>query len=443
MGYVSDLGYTRVEVTEFVDMSGHAYPDPIQFNNTYKITVDVREKNTADDRVVSLQAIQIGPTKKPANTSVPTFSLYNISGDYINITVYFKIYRMVNGEKVYDKTTYSETHKFYHGIQWVNYTQPWIKYDEVVPLSASGEMTIEVYGAYTPQTLPSGYTNNVTGIAVQIKALDFYEVYNITPSPNGSFSYEVELKDIGLEYQASYEIEVGVSDYIMQVSYRGYTLPSIPSYKWDNSAFYMNVPLVMNDGMVFQPDQGIAGYGTRELTRMKNLIVPVTSEWEPATEIGKPWYEHEIGTTRIYGNQVDIIAHNGVTINGKTIVGQTDKVLWSGASHMNGSQTIFLSQNISSMANGIVLVFSLYRNGAAEDVSINSFYVSKKEVELLPGAPHTYMMNINAGFSGFGAKYLYIYDNRITGHETNTASGANSGVTYDNSKYVLRYVIGV
>jgi hypothetical protein len=53
------------------------------------------------------------------------------------------------------------------------------------------------------------------------------------------------------------------------------------------------------------------------------------------------------------------------------------------------------------------------------------------------------MMNINAGFSGFGAKYLYIYDNRITGHETNTASGANSGVTFNNSQYVLRYVIGV
>jgi hypothetical protein len=437
------MAYTRIEVTEFVDVSGHAYPDPIQFNNSYRITVRAYSEPTYGAKQVMLQAIQVGTTKKPDTSSNLSFVIDNISGEYVNIVVFYKLYQIVNGETVYDKETYSETHKYYHNIQWVNYVQPWIKYDEVVPLSASGEMTIEVYGAYTPQTLPSGYKNKLDGISVRIPSLSFYEVYTVTPSESGTFRYEVELKDIGLEYQSSYQIIVETSDYITQVSYYNNTLPSVPSFQWDNSAFYMNVPLVMDDGIVFQADQGIAGYGTREMTRMRNLIVPVTSENEPATEIGKPWYEHEIGTTRIYGNQVDIIAHNGVTINGKTIVGQTDKVLWSGVSHMNGSQSITLSQNISSMANGIVLVFSLYRNGAAEDVSINSFYVSKKEVELLPGAPHTYMMNINAGFSGFGAKYLYIYDNRIVGHDTNTTSSANSGVTFNNSQYVLRYVIGV
>lgn len=82
----------------------------------------------------------------------------------------------------------------------------------------------------------------------------------------------------------------------------------------------MNVPVEINNGMAFQAGQGIAGIGTREETRMMNLIVPVTEEHEPATEIGKPWYTYEIGATRIYGNQVDIIANEDITINGKSLI---------------------------------------------------------------------------------------------------------------------------
>jgi hypothetical protein len=57
----------------------------------------------------------------------------------------------------------------------------------------------------------------------------------------------------------------------------------------------------------------------------------------------------------------------------------------------------------------------------------------------------TFPLIINAGFSVIGAKYLYInYDSSvIAGHETNTSSGSNSGITFDNTKFVLRYVFGV
>jgi hypothetical protein len=85
----------------------------------------------------------------------------------------------------------------------------------------------------------------------------------------------------------------------------------------------------------------------------------------------------------------------------------------------------------------------LYRDGAAADVSFNTFYISKKEVELLPGSPHTFIMGINAGFSTIGAKYLTINDTSIVGNATNTSSGTNSGITFNNSSFVLRYVIGV
>jgi len=40
-------------------------------------------------------------------------------------------------------------------------------------------------------------------------------------------------------------------------------------------------------------------------------------------------------------------------------------------------------------------------------------------------------------------KYLYISDTQIKGHDDNVKAGSSSGVSYDNGKYVLRYVIGV
>ena len=110
---------------------------------------------------------------------------------------------------------------------------------------------------------------------------------------------------------------------------------------------------------------------------------------------------------------------------------------------MSNTDTITLSEPISAQPNGIVLVFSLYRNGAAENISINSFFVSKKEVELLPDAPHSFFMLIDSGFSIIGAKKLFINNTTITGNYTNITSGTNNNLTYNNFSFVLRYVIGV
>ena len=110
---------------------------------------------------------------------------------------------------------------------------------------------------------------------------------------------------------------------------------------------------------------------------------------------------------------------------------------------MDANQVATLSEPISQQINGIVLVFSSYKDGYAENVSLHSFFVSKKEVELMPNAPHTFFLMINSSFSVVGAKYLYIADNAITGDATNAQDGSNNGFTYKNRSFVLRYVIGV
>ena len=127
------------------------------------------------------------------------------------------------------------------------------------------------------------------------------------------------------------------------------------------------------------------------------------------------------------------------------------KLLWSGSdpanslsaggSHMNAGQTATLSENISQQNNGIVLAFCLLGT-VATDTDIFYYFVPKAAVEDLSGKGHTFLL-MTGNFATMARKYLYIYDNKITGDATNTSKGTASGITYDNSKFVLRYVYGV
>lgn len=118
-------------------------------------------------------------------------------------------------------------------------------------------------------------------------------------------------------------------------------------------------------------------------------------------------------------------------------------LLWSGVEQMEANTTIKLSAPVSEQSTGIVLVFSLYRDNV-ENASIHSFFVSRKQIELLGGSPHMFMMGINSNLSVFGSKYIYISDGELKGFAGNSsASTAACGITFDNTKFVLRYVIGV
>lgn len=123
------------------------------------------------------------------------------------------------------------------------------------------------------------------------------------------------------------------------------------------------------------------------------------------------------------------------------------KVLWEGASYMsviNGTaQTITLAEKVSEQPNGIVLCFSKFANGAAQEHNFNNFFIPKAFVESKYGCGTGFTM-MDIDFGQICHKYLYINDSTITGHANNTASGTGaSGITYANSNYVLRYVYGV
>lgn len=121
-----------------------------------------------------------------------------------------------------------------------------------------------------------------------------------------------------------------------------------------------------------------------------------------------------------------------------------NKVLWSGTpSFMIGTQTISLSEKISEQNKGIVLCWSAYVNGAAQDYDWVYHFVPKWHVAAANGAGADFFLNT---LNTAGHKYLYISDSSISGYASNGSSsstGATSKIVYTNNYWVLRAVIGV
>lgn len=120
-----------------------------------------------------------------------------------------------------------------------------------------------------------------------------------------------------------------------------------------------------------------------------------------------------------------------------------NRVLWTGAYYMTGTHKIALSELISKQPNGIVLVFSVFTDGSAENSGFNSFFVSKHLIGLHKGNGYSFFLTGWGGMSLCGYKYLYINDDSIAGNDDNTKTGAVNGITLSSNRFVLRYVIGV
>lgn len=149
------------------------------------------------------------------------------------------------------------------------------------------------------------------------------------------------------------------------------------------------------------------------------------------------WHEE-----MILKNYLDTLSTNIKTNTSNITTINTNNLLWSGAIYMNGSQVVELSAKISEQTNGVVLVFSAYENGTSKNWDWNTVFVPKQLVSLQPGNGYDIKLNTPT-YGHIDAKYLYVSDDHITGHDNNTASGSNNGVTYNNKYWVLRYVIGV
>lgn len=123
--------------------------------------------------------------------------------------------------------------------------------------------------------------------------------------------------------------------------------------------------------------------------------------------------------------------------------GMAPKTLWSGEYHMTVDQTISLTEKVSDQLIGICLVFSAYTDGVSQNFDWNYFVVPKSHTIHRNGQGIDFHM-CNAGFSNIATKYVYIYDDKIVGNSNNSNSGTGaSGITFNNSSFILRAVLGI
>lgn len=304
----------------------------------------------------------------------------------------------------------------------------------LAPLTLAGSLTFTVTGSWFSGDFGAKYNTLEFEYGIQKNGgnISWHIIEPDSFSINGN-KYTARHTITNLDPSAVYTVTVNVIDELMNAQTELVSVTSAPVFDWGKDDFRHNTPVMLTKSNSIRV--------TDDSGAIREVLNPLTSSNNVRLGFGN--YDNADGDTNIYGNNISLTSNNDITINGVPMGG---RVLWNGAMHMNGSQTITLSSKVSEQLNGIVLVFSGFdnTNGFPLNSSFNTFFISKKEVELLPGKAHSFFMLNNAGFSTIGAKYLIINDDSIKGYNnTNSASGSNNGLSYTNHYFALRYVIGV
>lgn len=127
----------------------------------------------------------------------------------------------------------------------------------------------------------------------------------------------------------------------------------------------------------------------------------------------------------------------------KAVYNGGGKILWTGGMYMTNTHVITFSEPVSMQPSGILLLFSEFYDGEAKNQTFVSHFIHRRVITAHSGVGHSFWMTTSNG-AYIATKYLYIRNDGITGHANNGLTFENaSGVTLNNNRFVLRYVIGV
>ena len=130
---------------------------------------------------------------------------------------------------------------------------------------------------------------------------------------------------------------------------------------------------------------------------------------------------------------------SGYAMNRSAYEPEEDTILWSGDGyHMDSSQIINFSQPLSYQLSGAIFCWCYCVDGTVQNDNWLYFFVPKNHVLNHDSSS----VCMDAPYSGM-KKSLYISDEEAVGVDTNAISGTTNGIAWNNTNYVLRYVIGV
>ena len=116
-----------------------------------------------------------------------------------------------------------------------------------------------------------------------------------------------------------------------------------------------------------------------------------------------------------------------------------DSISW----YMLASQKVYLEEKLSEQQNGIILVWSAYSSGVPQNWAFNFTVVPKAFISDDPGGGVSTFLIEGAPLAYAANKYMYIYDDYIVGHDSNSSTGTSAtAIKYTNNRFVLRWVYG-
>lgn len=140
------------------------------------------------------------------------------------------------------------------------------------------------------------------------------------------------------------------------------------------------------------------------------------------------------------GNELMRVAKNRqLSFKGTNItLDDSNSVLWRGYHHMIKAETITPSKKLSQCLRGWVLVWSDWDDGVpgGNNFNINYSYIPKNTM-FNTGTNTNFALSCGEYANGFANKTLYIFDDKITGHDSNKDK-ANNPNSYD---IVIRAVL--
>lgn len=312
----------------------------------------------------------------------------------------------------------------------INYVKLTCNLSAAAP-TTDGVLSFSVSGNYFNGSF--GAVANTLTVQYRLKENDgSYSAWTaLTPTITNN-TYRVSSSVSGLDYRSTYIIQARALDKIYNddtenaILSAERKLKTTPVFDWGENDFNFNVPVRMENGTPLQ------GKGTDG-----NVNMIYTTTGTNNIQIGGGAYPPKNIFINTENNE------GSVSINGKAY--GVNRVLWQGSYYMTEGQTAELSEPVSEQTAGIVLVFSRYdiSNSDALNEHFSCHFVPKQLVALQAGKGSVFTMN-TVSYSYSGSKYLYIDDTAIRGNTNNDATGTGeNGITFNNNRFVLRYVIGV
>ena len=103
----------------------------------------------------------------------------------------------------------------------------------------------------------------------------------------------------------------------------------------------------------------------------------------------------------------------------KALLDTQSSPLWKGYHHMTAKETVYPSKKLSQCNNGWILVWSDFNTGGTgEDYNFCFTYISKN-TPWKSGQGYNFCTPTDMGDTAYTAKYIYVYDDHISGHATN------------------------